>query len=218
MCNRYRPPERTALMRHVARADGRAYEPELLRPGAAAPFIRAEGAGREACVGLWHIVPPHAPSLDWPFHTHVARWEQVRSSPSIRPSWAADRRCIVPAESFYESNYEAGFNTWWKFRRADGAPCGLAGLWNAWIDPASGAVHETYTVLTQNADRCPLMRRMHRTDPRRLQAMPDKRSVVMLEPADWDTWLSGSKEDAAALVRLSPVDAYVAGPAQWLED
>jgi putative SOS response-associated peptidase YedK len=62
------------------------------------------------------------------------------------------------------------------------------------------------------------MRRMHRTDPRRLQAMPDKRSVVMLEPADWDTWLSGSKEDAAALVRLSPVDAYVAGPAQWLED
>ena len=218
MCNRYRTPERVDLARHVPAAAVPTYASALVQPLADAPFIRAGALGREACLGLWHIVPPHAPSIAWPFQTHVARWEKVRSGQSIRQAWEDGQRCIVPAEAFYESNYEAGFNTWWKFRRADGGLCALAGLWNAWIDPSTGVRRETYTVLTQNADRCPLMRRMHKPDPRHGDPAQDKRSVIVLEQGDWDAWLSGSHADAAALVRLAPVETFVAGPAQWLED
>jgi len=68
------------------------------------------------------------------------------------------QRCIIPALSFDEPNWETGRNIWWRFRRADGEPWGLAGLWNAWTDRATGEIHESYTMLTINADDHPLMR------------------------------------------------------------
>ena len=38
---------------------------------------------------------------------------------------------------------------------------GWAGLWNTWIDKVTGEVHESYTMLTINADAHPSMSRMH---------------------------------------------------------
>jgi putative SOS response-associated peptidase YedK len=37
--------------------------------------------------------------------------------------------------------------------------------------------------------------------------------VVALEPADWDTWLRGPLDEAAGLIRLTPVEAFDAVPA-----
>ena len=90
----------------------------------------------------------------------------------------------------------------WIFRRADGQPWGLAGLWNLWVDPQTGELVESYTMLTQNADEHPLMRRMHRPDPKRPPEMQDKRSVVPIEFEDVDTWLYGTVAQAQALVQL----------------
>jgi putative SOS response-associated peptidase YedK len=75
-------------------------------------------------------------------------------------------RCIIPAASFDEPNWETGKNVWWRFRRADGVPWGLAGLWNTWIDKETGDVWDNYTMLTLNADGHPLMGRMHKPDPK----------------------------------------------------
>ena len=68
-------------------------------------------------------------------------------------------------------------------------------------------------MLTMNADHHPLMRRMHKPDPAFGPDAQDKRSVVALELADVDRWLAGSNEEARGLIRLTPVDAFVAGPA-----
>jgi len=57
--------------------------------------------------------------------------------------------------------------------------------------------------MTLNADRHPLMHRMHK---------PDKRSVVPIELDDVDTWLKVSQEVAAALVRLEHAEVFDAGP------
>ena len=35
----------------------------------------------------------------------------------------------------------------WRFKRADGAPWSLAGLWNVWTDKATGETHESYTMI-----------------------------------------------------------------------
>jgi putative SOS response-associated peptidase YedK len=62
------------------------------------------------------------------------------------------KRCIIPAASFDEPNWETGKNVWWRFRRADGMPWGLDGLWDTWTDHETGLVWDSYTMLTMNAD------------------------------------------------------------------
>jgi hypothetical protein len=63
-----------------------------------------------------------------------------------------------------------------------------------------------------NADAHPLMRRMHRTDPKLAPHEQDKRSVVAIEPADWETGLQGPHEGTLALIRLTAVEVFDAGP------
>ena len=74
-------------------------------------------------------------------------------------------------------------------------------------------MHESYTMLTLNADDHPLMNRIHRPDPKRPPNMQDKRSVVSIELADDDTWLCGTQAEAQKLMQLLPVDLFDAGPA-----
>jgi len=112
---------------------------------------------------------------------------------------------------FDEPNWETGTNIWSRFRRADGAPWGLAGRWNTWTDKASGEMVESY-MLTLDADAHPLMSSMHKPDPKLGPDEQDKRSVVPIEFKYVDTWLHGTLEQAHALVKLAPAEAFEAGP------
>jgi hypothetical protein len=67
-------------------------------------------------------------------------------------------------------------------------------------------------MLTVNADAHPLMRRMHKPDPKYGPDEQDKRSVVSIELADVDQWLYGTSDEASALVQAPPVDLIEAGP------
>lgn len=93
----------------------------------------------------------------------------------------------------------------WHFRRADGEPWALAGLWSEWTDPSTGEVLPNYTMLTQNCDGHPVLGLMHRPDKNQTADRQDKRSVVPIERADWDAWLHGSREQAEGLIRVPPV-------------
>lgn len=59
----------------------------------------------------------------------------------------------------------------------------LAGIWNEWIDPATGEVVPSYTMLTMNSDSHPMLRRLHKPDPKLPADQQDKRAVVHIEPA-----------------------------------
>ena len=133
-------------------------------------------------------------------------------STSYKLPWARGQRCIIPAQAFFEPNWESGRHVPWCFRRRDGAPWGLAGLWNTWVDKATGEVVESYTMLTINADAHPLMRRMHKPDPKLGPEQQDKRSVVPIEAEDVDTWLCAPVTQAAQLVRLAPEPLFEAAP------
>ena len=86
------------------------------------------------------------------YQTNNARSEELAEKNSYKDPWKRGQRCIIPAASFDEPNWETGKNIWWQFSRADGAPWGLAGLWNVWTNKDTGEVHESYTMLTLNAD------------------------------------------------------------------
>lgn len=147
-----------------------------------------------------------------------ARIESMARSPTFGDSWKKGRRCIIPAASYDEPNWEMGKNVWWRFRRADGAPWGLAGLWNTWTDLKTGEVWENYTMLTMNADGHPLMGRMHKPEVDKVTKLPlpadkqDKRTVIPLEAHDFDRWLTCTVEEAKEMLKVPPLELFSAGP------
>jgi putative SOS response-associated peptidase YedK len=57
---------------------------------------------------MFGLLPHFAKELAYGRRTYNARSETVDKLPSYRESWAQGRRCIIPAESVYEPNYETG--------------------------------------------------------------------------------------------------------------
>lgn len=214
MCNRYTSPAEADIERawHVGRQNPLRWWDESLHPRGQGPFIRGAGGVRELVAGQWALIPPWAKSAKLTFSTNNARSEEVADKASFRDAWRRGQRCIIPAMDFDEPCWETGKNVWWRFRRADGQPWGLAGLWNTWVDHATGEVHESYTMLTINADSHALMSRMHKPDPKLPADQQDKRSVIPVEFADVDQWLAGTVRDAQALLKLAPADVFDAEP------
>jgi len=72
----------------------------------------------------------------------------------------------VPVENFDEPYWGHGGSRciWCRFRREDGQPLMLAGLWNEGTDAATGEVIPSYTMFTVNCNAHPLLSLMHRPD------------------------------------------------------
>ena len=216
MCNKYETTPPSVVEAYFrANAQGKSWPPGvfLRTPG---PFIRrardVAGYEREVVVGTWGLIPWFAKEPKLKFPTNNARSEELEAKASYKDPWKRGQRCIIPAATFDEPNWESGKNVWWQFKRSDGDPWGLAGLWNTWIDNATGEVHESYTMLTINADEHPLMRRMHKPDPKVPPDKQDKRSVIPLEAADFDQWIEGTVDQAKKLMKLAPMEVFSAGP------
>jgi len=172
VCNRYRPPNQ-GYIEETWRANLRNIFPKpwppAVYPRSPGPFVRRAvddpDYSRELVVGRWGLIPSFSKTADVKFAINNASAEELAEKASYRQPWARSQRCLIPAADFDEPCWETGQNVWWRFRRADDRPLALAGLWNAWTDHATGEVHESYTMLTINADHHPLMRRMHKPDP-----------------------------------------------------
>ena len=108
------------------------------------------------------------------------------------------RRCLIPADGFYEWEKKAGGKKQpWFIHRADGAPLVFAGLWEVWWPPdADRDTTEplrTCTIITTDAND--LIRPIH------------DRMPALLTPDQWDAWLDRDNADLDSLVRmLDPAD------------
>lgn len=219
MCNRYVAPDAAAIERlwdlrgdlsHLWRQKREVF------PRSPGPFIRRARnevvPARELVVGQWGLVPWFAKTPKLTYSTNNARSEELAAKATFKLPWQRGQRCIIPAVTFDEPCWETGRNVWWRFARSDGAPWGLAGLWNTWTDKETGEVVESYTMLTINADAHPLMSRMHKPDPKLPPDQQDKRSVVPIGLADVDRWLYGTVDEARELLTLAELEALDGQP------
>ncbi|MCV2367754.1 SOS response-associated peptidase [Roseateles oligotrophus] len=224
MCNLYHVSPKQEIERHFRLI----VEPKLAWPeGPVGPFgqgllIRTNAQGeRQAVAGQWGMIAPHAlqarPSSRGVL-TNNARIESVAERPTYRAAWSAGRRCLIPAQSYQEPNWETGRNIWWQLRRADGAPWALAGIWSEWVNPLSGELVANYSMLTMNCDGHPLLSRLHKPDPRLPADAQDKRSAIQINAADWDCWLQGRRDEAMQLLRVAPAEMFDPSPAQQTDE
>ena len=108
------------------------------------------------------------------------------SLPQVFKSAFAKRRCLVPADTFYEWTVVEGGKQPYAIARWDGQPMAFAGLWEGFKWP-DGTVLRTFTIMTTNANE--MVGELHNRMP------------VILEPQDWPTWLGEVEGYPAALLR-----------------
>lgn len=200
MCVNFDPAEKESLEerrwwdRHVR------FTPDLYLgeafPGRQAPFL-ANCLPDDWLSGLFGLVPHWGDPTKLYRMTYNARSETVAEKPSFKNSWKHRQFALIPAQNFYEPNYESGKAVRWRIERADGAPFALAGLWERRMGD-EGPAHWSFSLLTINADEHPLMRRFHKPGE-------EKRSVVVLAPEDEAAWMS-ARTEAEARALLQPFD------------
>jgi putative SOS response-associated peptidase YedK len=208
MSERYVAPGLAAIERYWQALPKSAWDTVCeLQPHAQGPFLRpSRGTDKPlVVVGQWGLIPWFAKERELKYGTHTARVEELRSKAAFKQAWASAQRCIVPAASFDEPCWYTGDPVWWRFRRKDGEPWGLAGLWAAWTDKRSGEQCESYALLTVSAGAHPLLSRMQKPDPALPPGAQDKRSVIAIEPDEVARWLNGTMEEATALMKPPPL-------------
>ena len=127
-----------------------------------------------------------------------ARGESLREKPTFREAFA-QRRCLIPADAFYEWQGEGRQKQPYAVRPAqsDGL-FAFAGIWDRWRDPASREIHRSFAIVTTGANS--LLAPLH------------ERMPVILPPDAWPLWLGETDGDAQALIRSYPPASMRAYP------
>lgn len=209
MCSNYTPIQPNRLHQYFGTDfPGAEFKAEAY-PGYLAPIVRLadDQSGEKEAVAACFGMVPHWAELKLAKHTYNARTETVTQKPSFRTAVAKRQFCIVPAESFFEPNYETGKAVRWKIARGDGGPLGIAGIWD-WR-PNGGPDDRplvSFSMLTINADDHPLMKRFHKPGD-------EKRMLVILEPEQYEPWLQAPVSKVPDFYIPYPADQLIAEPA-----
>lgn len=157
----------------------------------------------------WGLIPAWSRDLKAGPKPINARAETLAEKPSFR-QLLHRRRCLVPADSFYEWQVTPTGKIPHRILRPDEAPFAFAGLWDEWTDRTTGEIRPTFTIITTTANG--LMAPLHARMP-----------VVLPTRAAERAWLRGP--DPALLVplpdawlRAYPVSTLVNSPAHNTPD
>lgn len=221
MCNLYHLAPRDHVERHFRTVLPEGYREVAVGPYNTGLILRAapaaSGDGLQALMAQWGMIAPGSRARrpeSRAILTNNARAETIASRPTYRDAWRRAQRCLIPCAWYQEPNWETGKNIWWRLTRADGAPWALGGIWSEWTDPATGEIVPSYSMITINCDGHPLLGRLHKPDPKLPDDAQDKRSVVALEPDQWQAWLSGDEPTARRLMQVPPVERFERGDAE----
>ena len=143
-------------------------------------------AGRELHPVAWGLIPHWMRERPSRGGFINARAETVFDKPSFR-SAAKYRRCLVPADGFYEWRTTTSGKTPYLFERPDGSPFCFAGVWDHWTAP-DGSEVDTAAILT--------------TTPNAVTGEVHDRSPVVVPRHAWDDWTHTPAEKASTLRRL----------------
>jgi putative SOS response-associated peptidase YedK len=144
-------------------------------PGQLIVAVRQDAARpvRELVRLRWGLIPAWAKEASIGYKMINARAETAAEKPAFRQAMRK-RRCLIPADGFYEWKKAAGKKLPYCFTMADDAVFAFAGLWEQWRNPAGEPI-ESCTILT--------------TEPNELAREIHDRMPVILSPEDYELWL-----------------------------
>jgi len=140
--------------------------------------IRKGSGGLEEANLRWGLIPSWAKDPKIGVQCINARAETISEKPSFREAFQK-RRCLVPADGFWEWETIGKKKIPWKFARPDSEEFCMAGLWESWMD--EGKPLETFTIIT--------------TSPNGLVSPVHDRMPVILAPKEAEGWLEEGGTD-----------------------
>src|SRR4051794_11591591 len=158
------------------------------------PIVRMAGGKRQLALVRWGLIPawvndPRTFSL-----LINARGESVLDKPAFRNAMKY-RRCLFPADGFYEWKREGATKRPYFVRLKSGQPLAFAGLWESWMGP-NGEEMETAAIVTTTANRSIV--HIH------------ERMPVIVPPEAFDFWLDPKVDAEMATAVIQPAkDALI---------
>jgi putative SOS response-associated peptidase YedK len=139
----------------------------------------------------WGLIPSWAKDPSGAARMINARSETADSKPAFRDALKS-RRCMIPADGFYEWMRTGKMKQPYCFEVNEGELFAFAGIWDRWKGP-SGDMIETCSILT--------------TTPNAVTAPVHDRMPVILDPDNYELWLDpGVRKVAAASDLLKPFE------------
>jgi putative SOS response-associated peptidase YedK len=207
MCGRYTliaNAEAIRLLFELPEFDERLVVPRYnIAPTQPIVVVRQGHQGRELIPMRWGLIPWWVKDPSTLPLMINARAEGIAEKPAYRDAFKY-RRCLVPASGFYDWQAR-GKRPKQPFavRPADRTPIAFAGLWETWHG-ADGSEIDSAVIITTDANQ---------------QLMPiHERMPVVLEPQDFEAWLSPHTRpaDAAALLKPAREDRFALTPVSTL--
>jgi putative SOS response-associated peptidase YedK len=183
MCGRYAshlPPEAIARIFHTGGPTPNLAPNWNVAPIQSALVVRRhpETGERRLDALKWGLIPHFTKDLRAARRPINARSETAGTSGMFRGALSS-RRCIVPADAFYEWKAMPDGKQPYAIARRDGEQLAFAGIWEGWRSP-DGETLRTFAILTTAANAT-------------MSVIHDRMPVV-LGPVDWHAWLDGGGE------------------------
>jgi len=187
MCGRYRLSRRKQLVEEYfdSVSDEPDWSPRFnVAPTQPIPVLRQNPREpvRELSLVRWGLIPSWAKDASVAARMINARAETAAAKPAFRDALKS-RRCLIPADGFYEWKKEGKAKQPFCFEVQEGELFAFAGLWDRWKDP-SGKVVETCSILT--------------TAPSAVTSAVHDRMPAILDPDGYDLWLDPGMQNVAA--------------------
>ncbi len=146
----------------------------------------------------WGLIPPWADDPQIGSRMINARSETAPEKPSFRRAFR-ERRCLIPADGFYEWQRTNGAKQPFYIHMEDGRPFAFAGLWESWGKGGEGEVR-TCVILTTEANA--VVGEIH------------ERMPVIVAPDAYDVWLdpASERDELTGLLVPYPEDGMEAYP------
>lgn len=191
MCGRFLTRTGLALERDFNLGDSHWLEYASLNalPSMQVPVVRMRESLREGVMMRWGLIPSWARGVPPSYSTFNATVERLDTASAWRDPWRRGQRCILPVLGFYEPHIdERGTKVTYYIRVKDRPWFGLAGLWDR-STREDGTIVESCTIVTLPAS--PFMAQIHNQK---------QRQPAMLHPRDHEAWLSGTPDEARAVL------------------
>ena len=197
MCGRYRLSRRKQIVEEYfdCGSDEPDWNPRYnIAPTQPVPVIRQNPKEpvRELSLMRWGLVPSWSKDPSAAAQMINARAETAATKPAFRNPLKF-RRCLFPADGFYEWSRTAKTKQPFCFEVNNGQLFAFAGLWDGWKDSSAKWV-KTCSILT--------------TTPNAVTSRIHDRMPVILDPDNYDLWLDPGMQNVAAISELlKPYDA-----------
>src|ERR1700712_385457 len=201
MCGRFVIPSPPAPLRQIF---GYVEQPNFpprynIAPTQPIPVVMVENGVRHFRLMRWGLIPAWVKDPRKFALLINARAETVLEKPAFKNA-IKRRRCLIPADGYYEWQGSEKRKQPYFIHRRDGAPIGLAALAETWIGP-NGEELETVAIVTAPASAD--LRVLHHRVP------------VTIAPGDFDRWLDCGADSAENVMTL--LVAPAAGEFAWHE-